>query len=178
MTATTSAAAGFAPVQRGRLYYEVAGEGLPVALIHAGICDLRMWDDQFSAFAARHRVIRYDVRGYGRSRTEDTEFSNRQDLADLLRHLGCQQAAVIGVSRGAMIAVDFALAIVMQQRLEAAGRGRPPGTFAVIALGGLGGREMSYEPDLDLLYVYEPQAENGADASSVDRCPGPLAWRP
>jgi 3-oxoadipate enol-lactonase len=94
----------------GRLYYEVAGAGTPLLLLHAGICDSRMWDDQWEAFAARHRVIRLDLRGFGRTTTDDVSFSNRQDLVDLLDHLGLERAAVVGVSRGGQIAIDLTLA--------------------------------------------------------------------
>jgi [glutamine synthetase] adenylyltransferase / [glutamine synthetase]-adenylyl-L-tyrosine phosphorylase len=73
---------------------------------------------------------------------------------DLLRHETVQTAAA-QLSDVASVAIDFALAIVMQQRLEAAGRERPPGAFAVIATGSLGGREMSYGDDIDVLYVYD-----------------------
>lgn len=100
---------GFAPVAGGELYYEMTGIGRPLALIHAGIANCRMWDAQVAAFAPHYRVICYDTRGFGRSRTEAVAFSNRQDLADLLAHLGVQQAALIGVSRGGNIAIDFTL---------------------------------------------------------------------
>ena len=109
MTALPNFSSGYAPVENGELYYEVAGEGHPLLLIHAGVADCRMWDEQFAAFAERYRVIRYDTRGFGLSRTEATSFSNRQDVADLFRHLGVERAHVIGVSRGGQIAVDFAL---------------------------------------------------------------------
>ena len=109
MTLLPQFSSGYAPVEHGELFYEVAGQGHPLLLIHAGVADLRMWDDQFAAFAERFRVIRYDTRGYGMSRTEATSFSNRQDVADLLRHLGVERAHVIGVSRGGQIAVDFTL---------------------------------------------------------------------
>ncbi len=100
---------GFAPVHRGRLYYEVIGEGYPLVLLHAGIADLRMWDDQIPAFAQRYRTIRYDLRGYGQSESEATEFSHRQDLNDLLDHLGVTKTHLIGLSMGGQIAVDFTL---------------------------------------------------------------------
>ena len=109
MTLLPQVSSGYAPVENGELYYEAAGDGHPLLLIHAGVADRRMWDDQFAAFAERFRVIRYDTRGYGMSRTEATAFSNRQDVADLLRHLGVERAHVIGVSRGGQIAVDFTL---------------------------------------------------------------------
>jgi glutamate-ammonia-ligase adenylyltransferase len=73
---------------------------------------------------------------------------------DLLRH-ETVQTAMAQLSDIASVAVDFALAIVMQQRLDAESRANAPGTFAVIGTGSLGGREMSYEGDVDLLYVYD-----------------------
>ena len=100
---------GFAPVHNGQLYYEVAGSGKPVLLIHAGVADHTMWDSQFRLFSRQYRVIRYDARGYGKSVTQTTEFSNRQDILDLFNHLGVEKAAVIGISRGGQIAIDFTL---------------------------------------------------------------------
>jgi glutamate-ammonia-ligase adenylyltransferase len=85
---------------------------------------------------------------------------------DLLR-LETVQTAAAQLSDVAGVAIDFALAIVMQQRLEEESRPQHPGTFAVIATGALGGREMSYEPEVDLLYVYDAQAMNGGDAGPV-----------
>jgi 3-oxoadipate enol-lactonase len=100
---------GLAPVNGGELYYETLGEGEAILLIHAGVADHRMWDDQFYLFGIGHRVIRYDTRGFGKSRTESVEFSNRQDIVDLMDHLGVEKAHLIGNSRGGQIAIDFAL---------------------------------------------------------------------
>jgi len=100
---------GFAPVQQGQLYYETAGGGPAVLLIHAGVADHTMWDAQMPAFTPHYRVIRYDARGFGRSRTESTSFSNRQDILDLLDHLKAEHTALIGISRGGQIALDFTL---------------------------------------------------------------------
>ncbi len=93
----------------GSLYYEVDGDGPALTLIHAGVANLRQWDAQVPRFAERHRVIRYDTRGFGRTTTGDVPFSNRGDLAALLDHLGVQETAVLGTSRGGSIAVDFTL---------------------------------------------------------------------
>jgi pimeloyl-ACP methyl ester carboxylesterase len=100
---------GYAPVQGGRLYYEVAGTGAPVVLIHAGLWDSRIWDAQWDAFARRHTVIRYDLRGFGRSDRFERPFSARGDLAALLEHLHVPSAALIGASIGGALAIDFAL---------------------------------------------------------------------
>ena len=56
---------GMAEVNGARIYYEVAGEGEPLVLVHAGITDSRMWEGQLKVFADRYRVIRYDMRGFG-----------------------------------------------------------------------------------------------------------------
>jgi 3-oxoadipate enol-lactonase len=100
---------GFCSVAGGQLYYQVAGAGPAVVMIHAGIADQRMWDDQVAALAPHYQVVRFDCRGFGRSRSEPVVFSNRQDVADLMDHLGIAQAALVGCSRGGMIALDFAI---------------------------------------------------------------------
>jgi 3-oxoadipate enol-lactonase len=100
---------GFAKVSGGELYYEAAGAGHPLVLLHAGIADCRMWNDQLGALTRGCRVIRYDARGFGRSRTEDVSFSDRQDLSELLDQLGVESASLLGISRGGQIALDFAL---------------------------------------------------------------------
>jgi pimeloyl-ACP methyl ester carboxylesterase len=93
-----------------QLYYEVAGAGDAVVLIHGFTLDASMWDAQFSAFAESHRVIRYDARGFGRSAPIDEPFSTSEDLRALLDELGVQQALVVGISMGGRYAIDFALA--------------------------------------------------------------------
>ncbi len=106
---STPSTSGFAPVHHGSLYYEVAGSGQTILLIHAGVADCTMWDAQFNLFSQNYQVIRYDTRGFGKSHTENTEFSNRQDIIDLFTQLGIDQACVIGISRGGQIAIDFTL---------------------------------------------------------------------
>lgn len=100
---------GYASVNGARLYYEVAGEGYPLVLLHAGIADCRMWDPQFREFAQDNLVIRYDLRGYGRSKLVRGEFSSVADLAGLLDALGIESAALLGASMGGAAALDFTL---------------------------------------------------------------------
>lgn len=120
---------GYAPVESGELYYEVVGEGPSVLFLHAGVADHSMWEPQIEPFSRGHKVITYDLRGFGVSRSEDASFSNSQDMRDLLAHLGVEKATVVGNSRGGRIAVDFAL-------------NYPEMTSAVVWIcGGLGGME-------------------------------------
>lgn len=109
MNSNPNRTTGYAPVYKGSLYYEVTGTGQPLLLIHAGVADCSMWDKQMDVFSHAYRVIRYDTRGYGQSHTETTQFSNRQDILDLFKHLGVEKAVVIGISRGGQIAIDFTI---------------------------------------------------------------------
>ena len=92
-----------------RIAYDTDGSGEAVLLIHAGVANRRMWDDQVVALREAYRVIRHDTRGFGETETDAVEFSNRADIAALLDHLGEASAHVVGLSRGGMIALDFAL---------------------------------------------------------------------
>ncbi len=100
---------GFAEVNGTKLYYEMQGKGPAVVLIHSGGFDRRIWDDQFTRFSERYSVIRYDVRGYGKSPAPTKPYSDEEDLYQLLRLLGVTKAHVIGVSMGGRIAIDFTL---------------------------------------------------------------------
>lgn len=101
---------GFLDVQGAPLYYEVAGTGHPLLLIHAGVADSRMWDDQFQTFALQYQVIRYDLRGFGKSAVPAGKFANQEDVTALFEFLDIKHAHVIGISFGGLIALDFTLA--------------------------------------------------------------------
>lgn len=102
--------AGDAAVYGTTLRFEVAGAGPALVLIHAGIADSRMWDGLFERWAATHRVLRYDLRGFGRSGRASGSFAHRDDLRALLDAVGIERAAVLGISFGGGVALDFALA--------------------------------------------------------------------
>lgn len=104
-------------------FYEDTGEGAAVVLIHGYGADLRLWDAQVSALAsAGFRVIRYDVRGHGRSLIPPGGYTYENyaaDLRDLLdrinverpanESLGVEAAHLVGLSMGGGIALQFAL---------------------------------------------------------------------
>jgi pimeloyl-ACP methyl ester carboxylesterase len=93
-----------------RLFYEVAGTGPPLVLIHGFTLDSRMWDDQMDALTTRHQVIRYDLRGFGRSAMPGEEpYTAAGDLKALLDYLGLEAAAILGLSLGGGVAADFAV---------------------------------------------------------------------
>ena len=90
--------------------YDEAGEGPAVVLLHAAIGDRRMWDAQFTALAATHRVIRYDRRGFGETADGPGEYAHFEDLLALLDARGIERAALVGASMGGACALDAALA--------------------------------------------------------------------
>lgn len=101
---------GAADIDGARLSYAIAGSGPAVVLVHAGICDMRMWDPQVEPLlAAGRRVVRYDLRGYGSSTLPPGRFSHVGDLRGLLDVLEIQSAAVVGVSVGGRISLELAL---------------------------------------------------------------------
>jgi 3-oxoadipate enol-lactonase len=92
------------------LHVEAAGRGSPVVLLHAGVCDSRMWDPQWDALTATHHAVRYDLRGYGRSPLPAEPFSHARDLLALLARRGIGQAAVVAASFSGRVALEVAVA--------------------------------------------------------------------
>lgn len=143
---------GFVEVEGGKLYYEVAGNGLPLVFIHAGVADHTLWDEQVNYFKQFYRVVRYDCRGFGKTITTEAgvSYSNRQDLLDLLNFLNIEKAVVIGLSRGGNIATDFTLEF-------------PDRVVGLVVVGsGPNGYESNPPPEEQQLFEqYEQLEENG-----------------
>lgn len=95
----------------GTLAWESAGEGPGVVLLHPGLWDSRVWDEQFGVFSRTYRVLRYDLRGYGSSSRPEPgrPYSHVADLAAVMDAAGVDRAALIGNSMGGRVAIDFAL---------------------------------------------------------------------
>jgi pimeloyl-ACP methyl ester carboxylesterase len=101
--------AGYADVNGAKIYYEETGQGYPLVFIHAGVADRRMWDEQVAFFADHYRIIRFDLRGFGKTSPVPGSFSYRDDLSGLLACLGVERACLIGCSMGGMTAMDLTL---------------------------------------------------------------------
>ena len=74
-----------------------------MVLIHGGVLSSAEWDEQFTPLAEHYRVIRYDVRGCGKSETRKLPYSNSEDLYQLLRFLKVEKTVVIGGSMGGSV---------------------------------------------------------------------------
>src|SRR5688572_9532583 len=91
------------------LHVEICGQGPALVMIHGGNTDRRMWDDEFASWSKLYQVIRYDVRGFGRSTRPSESYRSHEDLLTILDSLHVRKASIVGLSLGGRIALDFAL---------------------------------------------------------------------
>lgn len=83
--------------------------GQPVLLVHAGVCDRRMWRPQLAALAeAGHRLLLPDLRGYGGTPATAGPYRDADDLLALLDAHGVRRTAVVGASFGGTVALELA----------------------------------------------------------------------
>jgi pimeloyl-ACP methyl ester carboxylesterase len=101
--------ADYVEIEGKKLYYEVAGQGKALVLAHAGFLDSGMWDAQWQEFSRHYRVIRYDMRGFGKSDPLQGPTSRRAELHALLKHLDVNAAYMVGGSLGGEMMIDFAV---------------------------------------------------------------------
>ncbi len=157
----------FVAVAGGALWTMREGSGPPVLLLHAGIADSRAWDPLVPLLTTRGMsVIRYDRRGFGRTSTEDVEFSNRADAVAILEiqeqgaaafvdALGIDQAIVVGNSQGGQIAVDLAIE-------------HPERVAGLMTLGAsVGGLEVPVSPADEAMFERMDALEETGDAAAV-----------
>jgi pimeloyl-ACP methyl ester carboxylesterase len=99
-----------AEVNGARLWYDEAGEGEAVLLLHGGLGDSGLWEPVVPLLAERFRTIRTDLRFFGRSTGPAVPWSWQGDVVAVLDALGIERAALVGLSLGGRIALDVALA--------------------------------------------------------------------
>ncbi|MFO0988879.1 MAG: alpha/beta fold hydrolase [Alphaproteobacteria bacterium] len=121
-----------------RIFYEVAGEGPPLVLLHANPFDHTMWLYQIAHFSRRYTVVAPDLRGYGRSDKPETQFDfadMANDIVGVVNDRGFERVALVGCSIGATLALSLALdhpALVRALILVGGEAGNPP-VFARLA---------------------------------------------
>lgn len=100
---------GYVAVDGGKLYYEMAGKGQAIVLLHDGMVPCTIWDEQFQWLAKSYRVVRYDRRAYGKSTNPLASYSDMDDLNQVFIHLKIERAIIFGMSSGGGLAIDFTL---------------------------------------------------------------------
>jgi len=103
------------PISRARgldIYYEKAGSGPALVLLHALTFDHNLWLYQTVRFSARFTMLVPDLRGWGRSAKPHTPFSLHdmgEDVLGILAGEGIGAGAVVlGCSIGSKIALMLA----------------------------------------------------------------------
>tara|TARA_B100002051_G_C16709843_1_gene625972 strand:- start:84 stop:881 length:798 start_codon:yes stop_codon:yes gene_type:complete len=98
-------------VNGGEIFCTAEGHGPTVVLLHGGTLNLRMFDPQVEALTEDYRLIRMDLRGYGRSSVPtDDPYRHCDDVAAVLDHFDISEAVVGGESFGGSVSLDFAFA--------------------------------------------------------------------
>lgn len=93
-------------------HYQISGSGQTVTLIHGVGADLNSWDPVVRVLEVRFRVLRYDLRGHGRSSKPPGPYhlgDFADDLRALLDSLAVKTTHVAGFSLGGLVAQAFAL---------------------------------------------------------------------
>jgi len=96
-------------VNGARLWYDEAGSGPSLVLLHGGLGDSGLWEPVVPFLAGRFRVIRTDLRFFGRSTGPAAPWSWHADVVGLLDELGIERLALAGLSLGGRIALELAL---------------------------------------------------------------------
>ncbi|HNS40900.1 MAG TPA: alpha/beta hydrolase, partial [Promineifilum sp.] len=94
------------------MYYEAAGQGEPLLLLHGLGSQSEDWAFQFPAFSQHYRVIAPDIRGHGRSDKPRGPYSvsmMADDVLGMLDALAIESTHIVGLSMGGMIAFQMAV---------------------------------------------------------------------
>jgi pimeloyl-ACP methyl ester carboxylesterase len=96
------------------IYYEVHGDGPPVLLTHGYSSSSHMWEGQVGPFGEHYRLIRWDMRGHGKTdypedQAEYTEAATVADMAAILDAVGAERAVIGGLSLGGYMSLAFHL---------------------------------------------------------------------
>ncbi len=96
-------------VNGARLWYDEAGQGSAVVLLHGGLGDSELWEPVVPFLAERFRTIRTDFRFFGRSVGPAAPFSDLDDVLGVVDALAVDRTALVGLSYGGRVAIDVAL---------------------------------------------------------------------
>ncbi|MGH6771429.1 MAG: alpha/beta fold hydrolase [Xanthobacteraceae bacterium] len=94
------------------IWYETAGDGPAMLLVHANPFDHDLWMYQTAHFSTWFKVVGIDIRGYGRSSKVTTPYSLKDmcdDVVGVMKDLGIARAILGGCSVGSGIALLLAL---------------------------------------------------------------------
>jgi pimeloyl-ACP methyl ester carboxylesterase len=102
---------GYADVNGLHMYYETAGVGTPLVLLHGGMLTIDLnFASLIPTLARKHRVIGVELQGHGRTADIDrpiTPANLATDVVALLDVLGIDRAHILGHSMGAAVTLEL-----------------------------------------------------------------------
>jgi pimeloyl-ACP methyl ester carboxylesterase len=110
--AGTESRTGYAPVNGLQMYYEVHGSGAPLLLLHGAYMTIDGMGPLLEGLARTRQVVALEQQAHGRTADADRPITYEQmadDTAALARHLGIEQADVVGYSMGGGVALQLAI---------------------------------------------------------------------
>jgi pimeloyl-ACP methyl ester carboxylesterase len=102
----------YASVNGLQLYYEIHGAGEPLILLHGGLGAIQMFGEVLPSLAQKRRVVAVDLQAHGRTADIDRPLSFELmagDIVALIKHLGIEEADVMGYSLGGGVALRTAI---------------------------------------------------------------------
>lgn len=93
-------------VAGGQLHVRAAGSGPLVILLHGWTLDWRIWLPQLAL--SNVRFVMPDRRGFGRSTAPPLLSGERDDIDRIADYFGVRHFALVGLSQGAAVALDYA----------------------------------------------------------------------
>lgn len=82
--------------------------GAPLILLHGWTLDHRMWAPQVAGLAGEHFLVMPDRRGCGRATAPPDLAREAEDVIAIADFLGFDRFALVGLSQGAVVALDVA----------------------------------------------------------------------
>ena len=149
------------------LYYEEAGDGVPVVFVHEFAGDVRSWEPQVRYFSRRYRCIAFAARGFTPSEVPaDTDMYSqdhaRDDILAVLDGLGIDEAHIVGLSMGGFATLHFGLHYADRAI-----------SLVVAGCGYGAGNEVREQFENEALAAAECMENDGMDAFGKDYALGP-----
>lgn len=102
----------FAKINGQEIYFKDTGKGPSIIFMHGFLMDQSLFDGQVEALSSNYRCIRWDARGFGKTKWDGKPFNLYDSVRDcfgLMDYLNIDSAVLVGMSQGGYCALRAAL---------------------------------------------------------------------